>query len=339
MSDGRWDGRTFGGRPLSGSYEPGEFLRRYQAGEREAVWREMTALGPAARDPPYVDDAWATARETMKRALDYVFWNGERGTQGPPDLKMSIGGRMVAFDSPLAAAQQALNIDLSRIPAGMGRGAQQAQQMLAALIGPYQAAKAKIDAAQQARTARQTAITDHLKDPLVLGPPTADEINFIRGLEKKGMLLPLAWRAWIEEVGDVNLAGRHPALCFWDHPGFAGVYADPLMVTLDHFHFEIEAWEEAFDDGETPEGFDAIIAWDPQAKARLAIEKQVLDCGYSIAVPNAAADGPVLLNGRETLFVDYLRNAFRWGGFPGWAGQPNPPEAELKILTEGLLPI
>ena len=29
----------------------------------------------------------------------------------------------------------------------------------------------------------------------------------------------------------------------------------------------------------------------------------------------------------------------RWGGFPGWEGQPNPPQRELTILTEGLLPI
>jgi hypothetical protein len=337
---------------VSSSYEPGEFLRRYQAGEREQVWREMTALGAAARGPAYFDDAWATARETMKRArrnvrtiiqrldgLGYAFWDGEPGTQGPQDLKMSIGGRTVAFDSPLAAAQQALNIDLSRISAGMGRGAEQAQQMLAALIGPYQAAKAEADERQKARIEKQAAITDHLKDPLVFGPPTAEEINFVRGLEKKQMFLPLSWRAWIEEVGDVNLAGSHPTLCFWDSPGARIVYADPLMVTLDHFNFEIEAWEERIDDGEAPEAFDAIIAWDAQAKARLAIEKQVLDSGYAIAVPDPAADARLHGAAGETFFVDYLRKSFRWGGFPGWEGAANPPEAELRLLSEGLLPI
>ena len=337
---------------MGDAYESGAFLRRYQAGEREQVWREMTALGAAVRAPPYLDDAWATARETMRRArrnvrtiierldkLGYAFWDGEHGTLGPQGLKMSIGGRVVTYDSPLAAARQALNIDTSRIPAGMGRGARQAQQMLASLIGPYQAMKAKADAAQQERIQRQAAITDHLKDPLVFGPPTADEINFIRGLEKKGMFLPLSLRAWVEEVGDVNLAGSHPTLCFWDGPGFAGVYADPLMVTLDHFEFEIESRQEEFDEGGQPEGFDLVVGWDPTAKARLAIEHQLLDNGYELEVPNAAADGGLRLRGVETPFVDYLRNAFRWGGFPGWAGQPNPPEADLKQLTEGLLPI
>jgi len=334
---------------LSGSYQPGEFLRRYRAGEREAVWREMTALGAAVRDPPHFDDAWQTARETMKRArrnvrtiiqrldgLGYAFWDGEQGAHGPQGLRMAVGGRVVTYDSPMAMMRERM---AGRDPASLHPSAQPVLKLLESLIGPYQAAKAKADAAQQVRVEKQAAITDHLKDPLVLGPPTAAGINFIRGLEKKGMVLPLSLRAWIEEVGDVNLAGSHPTLCFWDHPGFAGVYADPLMVTLDHFHFEIEAWQEQLDDGESPEGFDAIIAWDPQAKARLAIEKQVLDSGCAIAVPDPAADAPVRRAGREMLFVDYLRHAFQWGGFPGWAGQPNPPEAELKVLTEGLLPI
>lgn len=333
---------------MAAAYEPGEFLRRYQAGERKAVWRDMTALGAAVRVEPCFDDAWATARETMQRAasnvrtliqrldeLGYAFWNGDHGTQGSPGMAMSIGGRVAAYASPMHMVRAAMARSTER----MHPRALEARQHLASLIGPFQAMQAKADAAQQARIERQAAITDHLKDPIVLAPPSEKETRFIRSLEDKGMVLPLSWRAWIEEVGDVNLAGAHPRLCFWDHPGFAGVYADPLMVSLDHFHFAIEGWEEAFDEGETPEAFDAVIAWDPQAKARLAIEKQVMDSGCSIAVPDPAADGPVQLDGREMLFVDYLRRSFGWGGFPGWEGQPEAPEAELEFLSDGLLPI
>jgi hypothetical protein len=304
------------------------------------------------RDPPYLDDTWSVARETMKRArqnvkliiqrldaLGYQFWNGEQGTLGPQDLRMAIGGQVVAFDSPLAAARQALGIDLSRIPGGMGGGARQAQQLLASLTGPYQAVKAQADERQEARIRKQAQIQDHLKDPNVFAPPTADEINFIRGLEKKGMFLPLSWRAWIEEVGDVNLAGAHPALSFWEGPDFPGVYADPLMVTLDHFNFEIEGWEADYDAGEAPGPIQPIIGVDPQIKAQLAVTNQLLDEGYAIEVPNAGADGRLRQGGREVGFVDHLRNAFRWGGFPGWEGQPRRPEAELKILTDGLAAI
>src|SRR5690348_15880814 len=101
------------------TYEPGEFLRRYQAGEREAVWREMTALGEAVRQGPCLDDAWETARETMKRArknvrtliqrldgLGYQFWDGEQGTQGPQGLRMAIGGRIVSYVSPMAMIRE-----------------------------------------------------------------------------------------------------------------------------------------------------------------------------------------------------------------------------------------
>ena len=286
---------------MSGSYAPGEFLRRYRAGEREAVWREMTALGAAVRGPPYFDDAWATARETMQRArnnvrtiiqrldaLGYQFWNGEQAAPSSQTIVASVGGRIVTRGSPLVQARSALAMDVSHIPGGEGL-----KQMLAGLIGPYQAASEKAEREREARIAKTSAIRDHLTDPLVLGPPTADEIDFIRGLERKGMFLPLSWRAWIEEVGDVNLAGAHPTLSFWDGPGLAIVYADPLMVTLDDFRFEVERWQEEFDDGEPPERFDAIIAWDRVAKARLAIERQVLDSGYAIEVPNPAADAPV----------------------------------------------
>jgi hypothetical protein len=334
---------------LDASYRPGEFLRRYQAGDRESVWRDMTALGPAVRDPLYLDDAWATARETMRRAarnlrtiiqrldgLGYAFWDGEHGTQGPQGIVMSHGGRIVTYGSPMDMLREAM----ARNPAGMHPRALEAREHLLSLVGPFQAAKAKADAQQQARIEKQAAITDHLQDPLVLSPPTDDETAFVRGLEDKGMVLPLSLRAWIEEVGDVNLAGAHPTLSFWEGPGFNDVYANPLMVTFDHFNFEMEAWLEAFDDGDpSPEGFDAIIGWDPQAKARLAIEKQVLDSGYAIALPDPAADGLVRRAGREILFVDYLRLAFQWGGFPGWGSYSPRPDAELKVLTEDLLPI
>ena len=331
---------------MSGAYEPGEFLRRYQAGEREAVWREMTALGAAVRGPAYFDDAWATARETMQRArqnvctliqrldgLGYQFWNGEQTAQASQAVVASVGGRMVMRGSPLEQAKSALAMDVSHVPGGAGL-----QQMIAGLMGPYQAMSERAERERQTRIAEKAAIRDHLNDPGVINPPTADEITFIRGLEAKGMVLPLSWRAWIEQVGDVNLAGAHPTLCLWDGPGFAGVYADPLMVTLDGFSFEVGSWEQDVDDGEAPGAFDAVIAWDPIAKARLAIEKQLLDNGYTIEVPNAAADGPVRLGANEVGFVDYLREAFRWGGFPGWASHPSPP-AELAQLAQGLLSI
>lgn len=337
---------------MSATIEPGSFLRRYQAGEHEAVWADMAALGAAVRSAPYLDDARAVARETMRRArsnvetlirrldgLGYQFWNGEQGTLGPRGMLMSMGGRTVAFDSPLAMARAALSIDTARIPAGMGRHAADMQQRLAGLLGPFQAMQAAAGQRQQARLREKADIADHLQDANVFAPPDKEEIAFIRALEGKGMVLPLSLRAWIEEVGDVNLAGAHPTLSFWEGPGFPGVYADPLMVTLDHFRFEIEAWEEEHDAGGEPGSLASVISLDAKIKARLAVARDQLDEGYTIELPNPAADGRLGDSGRGVNFVDYLRTAFRWGGFPGWAQQANAPERELRLLADGLLPI
>jgi hypothetical protein len=291
------------------------------------------------------------ARATMKRArknvrtlierldgLGYQFWNGERNTLGPQGVTVARGGEIVTFASSLDLARKAIDMDLSRIPGRAGAHAAQVQQRLAALMGTFQAAHAQSARRRETQIAEKAAIRDHLKDPQVFAPPTADEVNFIRGLEKKGMFLPLAWRAWIEEVGDVNLAGAHPAFSFWEGPKFPGIYADPLMINLDHFSFEIENWERDLDDGEAPGPFGAVFSVDAHMKARLAVGHDQLDEGYELEVPDKAADARFRQGGREVWFVDHLREAFRWGGFPGWASHPNAP-AELRHLAEGLLAI
>jgi hypothetical protein len=56
-------------------------------------------------------------------------------------------------------------------------------------------------------------------------------------------------------------------------------------------------------------------------------------------LPNAAADRPLAGEPHRTTFVNYLRIAFRGGGFPGWERHRNRPEKELQFLTESLLPI
>jgi hypothetical protein len=47
-------------------------LARYLSGESASVWRDLTALGPAARMELYYADAVAVASETMKRARHNV---------------------------------------------------------------------------------------------------------------------------------------------------------------------------------------------------------------------------------------------------------------------------
>jgi hypothetical protein len=329
------------------------WLKRYESGEREAVWSEMTALGANIRKAPYFDEARAVAQLTMRRArhnveliirrldeLKYHFWDGEQGSLGPQTMKMCCGGKIIEYPSIEAAAQEAMKINPWRNPSeGSRKHVLEAQNMLATLLGKFQEQNKVTTRKRAEARKKKAAITDHLTDASVFSRPDSDEISRFRELEKKGMILPLSLCAWIEEVGDVNLAGSHPALSFWQDANFPGVHADPLMVSIDGLMFELEGWEEQVDDGGDAEELSAVIGYDAEAKSRLAVENEQLDYGYTIDLPNGAADAPLRGESHNTTFVNYLRIAFKWGGFPGWEHQANRPELELKKLTEGLLEI
>ena len=65
-------------------------------------------------------------------------------------------------------------------------------------------------------------------------------------------------------------------------------------------------------------------------------------CGpYSMRVPNLCADGVFAVAGfhQGPSFIDYLRNTFKWGGFPGWEGRKGCPKKIISQLADGLLPI
>jgi hypothetical protein len=335
------------------STEPGPLLRRYLAGEHEAVWAEMVALGGRVHEAPFAEDAWAVARETMRRArhnvellvrrldeLGYGFWNGKQGRPGPQPLKMLFGGKEIELPSIDALVEEISGKDYSHLPN---------QDILEQMRQRMMAMRNLIDARtiEATSVAKKAEISDHLQDRSVFCPPDKDELALIRQMEKKGVFLPLSLRAWMEEVGGVNLAGAHPGLCFWEDENFPNVYADPLMVFPDIG--ELEAWyeelaevgadEEEAPAGEEHEPLESVIGWNAQAKARLAVENEQLDYGYTVRLPDAAADVRLEGESHNTTFVNYLRLAFRWGGFPGWERHEHRPEKELAFLTEGLLPI
>jgi hypothetical protein len=216
-------------------------------------------------------------------------------------------------------------------------------QMLAELDDAHRLAVAEMQARWREREAALpkkpavAAVADHLADKRVFCSPRKKAVTVIRKMETTGIFVPLSLRAWIEEVGDVNLAGAHPRLCFWEDEGFPGIHADPLMVVSDIF--EIEGWLEERGSGDAPATLDVVVGWDAKAKARLTVADEQLDHGYSIAIPDAGADARLKGEPHGIGFVDYLRLAFRWGGFPGWEKRQERPERELKLLTDGLLPI
>jgi hypothetical protein len=139
----------------------------------------------------------------------------------------------------------------------------------------------------------------------------------------------MSLRAWYEQVGGVSLLGWHSVLNPNPDEPRSGVCTDPLMVE------PLTRVIGIFEDQEFEGRKYVSLAPDDCFKSGGG------GCGpYGMWVPNARADGVFAVIGcKGPTFVDYLRNAFRWGGFPGWAGRRGCPHKTISKLTEGLTPI
>jgi hypothetical protein len=234
---------------------------RYIAGEHEAVWRELVALGGEARSQAHAADALAVAYETMHRVDQNI---------------RLLSDRLSALQYEFVAPGQ--------------RGA---------LFGLV---KAKAHAPHT--------------------PPDPQAWDKIRELEEacEGPI-PISLRAFYDVVGEVNLLGRHPVLA----PEGSDLAPDPLVVGgIDDALASIDAWDSD----------QQIIAVAPDA-----LHKANVSGGdpYMIFVPAAVADAPLEEEPHDVTFVEYLRIAVRWGGFPGWEAAGSSP-IELDRLRVGLLP-
>jgi len=212
-----------------------------------------------------------------------------------------------------------------------------------------------------------------LENPEVWTRPEQETSRVLDRFERTtGGPLPLSLRNWCEEVGAVSLTGRHPVLCYragsgpveisavgldleqqpelmaavaragaWIMDGNGGAsrqdppLSDPLVVTPYFGEWEemAELCMDAEDEDEPERLEELSLAPDRYHKANYSGGEP-----YGMRAPDAAADG-VFTDGNGLLFIDYLRLAFRWGGFPGWANYPNRPQLELNYLAEDLLAI
>jgi hypothetical protein len=140
-------------------------------------------------------------------------------------------------------------------------------------------------------------------------------------IEKRTGPLPLSIRAFFEVVGSVDLTGQHRSLA----PVDGAVAEDPLVV-----HGVSDVWEQV-DGADEGEADEIILAPDDLHKAGTSGGDP-----YSMAVPDPRADGELLNEPHNLLFVAYLRLCFQFGGFPGFEGQIDRP-AEIDELAAGLM--
>lgn len=157
---------------------------------------------------------------------------------------------------------------------------------------------------------------DH--DPLHR-PPSAETRKLIARLEKEVRGMPLSLRAFYDVVGAVDWTGHHSAIA----PPDGAVNPDPLVVE------DIQTVLGYCEDGE-----DAGLIFIADDDVRKAGGRG--SGGYAIEVPDLGADGKLTGERHDVYFVEYLRVAFRFGGFPGYDGIDSRP-AELAGLSRGLL--
>ena len=123
--------------------------------------------------------------------------------------------------------------------------------------------------------------------------------------------------------------------------------SDPLVVDLPRGPDGVLVlpYVEAFGYEEVADRDEAFIA---DLEDRYVLELAPDDCHkaglsgggpYYIAIPAPAADGHLYGDQHYGSFVDYLREVFRWGGFPGIARSAVHPTEQLAYLVENLAPL
>jgi len=176
------------------------FLERYQAGDCVAVWNDLAALGDSVRGNKYYADAVAVAAEAMRRARYNVELLIQRLAQA--------GYRFVAPSDEEDPGERRQTAN----PGGRDRA---------------QRERWKVARRSALETRVAAGLTKPpLENPAVFAPPSGQAAAQLNSLEEAiGGPVPLALRAWYEQVGAVSLIGSHEVL----NPKGRET-ADPLVV-------------------------------------------------------------------------------------------------------------
>lgn len=158
-------------------------------------------------------------------------------------------------------------------------------------------------------------------------PPASDSAARIAELENAvGGPIPLSFRAFFDVVGAVNFNGQHSAIDVIDGDGAP----DPLMVY--GISDAIDCVESGFGDDDDERSI-YVVAPDALHKANVSGGDP-----YLISLPSPTADARLEEEPHNVTFVEYLRIAIGWGGFPGWENASADRPDELEQLRRDLIP-
>jgi len=173
-------------------------------------------------------------------------------------------------------------------------------------------------------------------------PPSPHMTVGIEVLASRGVYVPIALQAWLEEVGCVSLMGSHPE---WTNTGCQGLgdqtsiwLADPLVVYFDAKSVakEFAQYRKEQQESEVQPAPPFCISFSPDDAQKAAVNGV---CPYQLPAAEPSVD-PVVLNERRRFsFVAHLRHAFKWGGFPGFEFVSKPPQDFIDQMSQGLEPL
>lgn len=285
---------------------PMTYLDRYLAGEHEAVWTELTALGPAIREQPLFADAQAVARETMTRARANVELLVQRLTA----LGYRFTGDVIGPPpAPYAPPSDESLTALRNLEAQHG--------ILPLAIETWYAVVGAVDF---------TGIYPRLS--AIEGFGAEGYVDMMMGGE----------RIRVRSLFPFYAHSAPPSTEPFDPD--AGIASDPLVIwpCIDALMDTLEDEDEEPSDhpgGEPRVQYFLCLAPDALHKANVSGGD-----GPHIQFGDPRMDAPLRGDDWEGVpFVTYLRTAFAWGGFPGLREAVNPPRDLLTVLSDGLLPL
>ena len=172
-------------------------------------------------------------------------------------------------------------------------------------------------------------------------PPDQDSLAALERFEANYGPLPLSIQAWYEIVGTVCFMGFHPKLSYldsWQRDAIKPFYSDPIVIDPVRdppIPFYADMVFDFTGEETTEPPFSIWLGPDAIQKANMSGGGPTM-----IMVPNLAMDSPLISEQWDgVLFMNYLRQCFQWGGFPGLKEEPDYPKDELDFLTKDLLPL
>lgn len=338
------------------------YLERYLNGEHEQVWAELQALGEGVRAEPVYEDALAVARETMRRArhnvemliprlvaVGYQFGYGwvqpfvrdwllyPHRTSSGKTVQPSVPDEF-SFHQRGAYEER---LDLAKDKPPLFTPADDREQSI--LHWERLIAQAPATWGESGGQLPHWRIWEAEQR----ARPTAKEL--LRELEVRAGLLPLSVRAWYELVGAVNFVG--------DHPGWRAILPESAQTPATDPYDYVNPMEVL--DPLVVQGLDQSVVAHYPDRMSAGPGRAILNLwqdrsnkyfdfseggGAQVILPSATMDADAVRPDRprfpnRRLLVPYLREVFRWGGFPGWATLEKRPEEDLAFLTEKLLPL